>query len=53
MYEDVFKIADIHIIIGGSMFILKIQSIKDAVKLRYRYFESKKLKNNLIFIINQ
>ena len=44
MYEDVFKIADIHIIIGGSMFILKIQSIKDAVKLRYRYFESKKLK---------
>ncbi len=44
LYKEVLEIADIHIIIGGSMFILKIESIKDAVKLRYRYFESKKLK---------
>lgn len=44
LYKQVLKFADIHIIIGGSMFILKIESIKDAIKLRYRYFEAKKLK---------
>ena len=32
LYKEVLEIADIHIIIGGSMFILKIESIKDAVK---------------------